>query len=140
DFSLVLQLVDSFPLETGDSGIVRFSGFAARSNGGFYLADASQSQIFAFDNRGRQSAVLGRRGEGPGELLNPRFLSVAGDTLWVGQSEGRVSVFVRASFVTEFRLDSTSFLSSLVRTEDGHFVGTILPGTNGAVAWWRPDG
>lgn len=121
--------------------IIRFSGFAVRpEDGHFYLADASEARVVHFDATGRAIRVLGGRGEGPGLFTEPRFLSVAADTLWVGGGRGRVSIFVRDTFRREFRVDSVTFLSSFSRMNDGTFSGGTLPPVKGAVLHWDSQG
>lgn len=135
-------LLDSIRLDTArERSILRFSGFAVNSSDGtFWIADASESRVVHFGRDGRALAVLGNRGEGPGEFIEPRFLSLRGDSLWVGEGGGRVQLVVGDSFVASVRLDSTSFISSLNVIDDSTLVGTSLPADRGALMSWGTDG
>ncbi len=52
-------------------------GFAADPDAGVvYVADRSESRVAVFDSAGGQMRELGRRGEGPGEFLEPAAVAV----------------------------------------------------------------
>ncbi len=52
-------------------------------DGTVYVLDANQANVLVFDPDGTFQRLIGRRGEGPGELLAPWRAGVIGDTLWV---------------------------------------------------------
>lgn len=68
--------------------------------------DQSNSQVAVFDSTGRQTASLGRRGQGPGEFLSPQAIfSLHADTLAVfDRQKLAVTLIVRGN-VQESTID-----------------------------------
>lgn len=65
---------DSVVLEQPESEpIVRVSGIARDRSGQLLLADASEGNVKLFASDGRLLRVFGRKGEGPGEFMAPRY-------------------------------------------------------------------
>lgn len=55
---------------------------AATADGETFVVDRMTQAILRFDADGRFRAMLGRKGEGPGEFQRPFYIGVVGDTLW----------------------------------------------------------
>jgi len=55
----------------------------ARSPDEVWVLDAGAGLIHAYDFAGRHRRTAGRKGRGPGELLDPLAVGVTGDSLWV---------------------------------------------------------
>jgi hypothetical protein len=86
--ALVPEQSDSLP-------IVRVSGVAFNGAGELLLADASEGTVKLFDAMGTLRRMLGRKGEGPGEFMQPRFPRFGPDgRIYVADSQlPRVTVF-----------------------------------------------
>lgn len=67
---------------SGD-GFGLVSGAARLASGRFAVLDATTQEIALFDSTGRYERALSRRGRGPGELENGRWLGSAGDSIFV---------------------------------------------------------
>ena len=70
-------------------------GMARRSDGSLLVADAGWTEIRLYASDGGFLGSAGREGEGPGEFSGgiEEMHRVAGDTLWVLDWDGRISVF-----------------------------------------------
>ena len=63
-------------------------------DGSIYMLDARTEGVLAFGPDGAFRRRIGRRGEGPGELLSPWRLGMLGrDTLWVADARRRVNLY-----------------------------------------------
>lgn len=63
-------------------------------DGSMYMLDARTEGVLAFGPDGAFRQQIGRRGEGPGELLSPWRLGMLGrDTLWVADARRRVNLY-----------------------------------------------
>ena len=64
------------------------------ADGSIYMLDARTEGVLAFGPDGAVRRRIGRRGEGPGELLSPWRLGMLGrDTLWVVDTRRRVNLY-----------------------------------------------
>jgi hypothetical protein len=66
---------------------VRAAAFDARDN--LYVLDAGNSRVLVFDAAGRFVRAVGRKGEGPGELITPAALVVSPEGTIVVSDVGR---------------------------------------------------
>ncbi len=89
--------------------------FDSRDN--LYVLDRGNSRVVAFDSTGRFLRIIGKRGNGPGELAMPQRMTVAGD-------EVVVSDLARRSF-SVFGVDG-SFLRSIPFAHGSMMVGERL--------------
>ena len=86
--------------------IVGIDYVGRRPGGGYLVADRFAGHVRLFDEAGRQTRVVGRPGQGPGELDEPGAA--------VEFPDGRVIVLQRANpRLTIFRPDSTPAISTL---------------------------
>lgn len=119
-------LIDSVVLEQRpEAPIVRVSGLARRPDGVLALADASEGNVKLFAPDGRLLRVIGRKGQGPGEFLTPRYpvFHPDGRLLVADAQLGRVSVFGAADTVERtISLDAGFPLMGLHLLPDGRFV------------------
>ena len=76
-------------------GSVRAGGMVRLADGSLVLADAIYQQIRLYSPEGGFLASTGRAGEGPGEFSGriTEMVGATGDTVWVLDRDGRVSVF-----------------------------------------------
>lgn len=64
------------------------------ADGSMFVLDARTEGVLAFGPDGTFRRRIGRRGEGPGELLSPWRLGLLGrDTLWVADTRRRVNLY-----------------------------------------------
>jgi len=70
-------------------------GLAVDSSGNVFVADTGNFRVVKFDASGRETAVIGRKGSGPGEFESPWLPAVDGKgQLYVlDPRRGRVSIF-----------------------------------------------
>lgn len=128
-FASVYSLIDSIPLEEGDSApIVRFSGLDIAPDGRLLLGDASEGNVKLFGADGRLRHIVGRRGGGPGEFGAPRFPRFLPDgRIFVGDDNGRVSIFDGDGVVMRtLRLAGVTHAYSLQPLRDGRIVASLL--------------
>ena len=93
--------------------LVPIAALAVSSDGVIAFTQAQDGQVRFYAASGKPLGRLGRRGEGPGEFLNPYRLGWVADTLWVYDGRQR-----RISFVTPER--------TVARTL-GNIPGAALP-------------
>ena len=76
-------------------GNVRAGGMVRLADGSLVVADATYRQIRLYSPEGGFLASTGRAGEGPGEFSGgiTEMVGATGDTVWVLDLDGRVSVF-----------------------------------------------
>ena len=86
--------------------IVGIDYIGQRPGGGYLLADRFAGHVRLFDQTGHQARVVGRPGQGPGELEEPQAA--------VEFPDGRIIVVQRANpRLTVFRPDGTATISTL---------------------------
>jgi hypothetical protein len=121
-FSLtqVLVLGDSQGTDERVFGFVEGAIFGP--NDDIYVADYRLQRIAVYDSAGGFKRFLGRKGQGPGELLSPYSLTFLGDTLLVfDDRQGRVSAFdTSGSFLWSFQ-------------SPAEFLRTLKPGPAGSI-------
>lgn len=67
------------------------------TDGALYITDGAQAQVLVTDSTGAILRRIGRRGQGPGEMQQPRDVFAFGDTVRVGDAAGdQVHVFTSA--------------------------------------------
>lgn len=87
---------DGKPLGSfGQGTLNRPTGLARDAQRGrIYVSDTHAHDVKVFDDEGRLLEVIGRRGEGEGELNFPTHISFGGDKLYVADSmNARVQIF-----------------------------------------------
>lgn len=71
--------------------------FASTNGDTIYVLDSQNSEILAFDQDGKQLFVVGRRGQGPGEFVEPSAILWSKGRLFVSDTRlNRVTVFKSA--------------------------------------------
>jgi hypothetical protein len=95
-----------------------------------YLTDWRKSTVWIIDSNGELIRSLGTAGEGPGELRFPMSTFVLGDSVFVTQWQGRITVYSRDSgkFVRQFTVpEIDGFVANHVHfaSENGLVVGAI---------------
>lgn len=125
--TLVLGGQDTVP-------VVRWSGMATSPRGHILVVDVSEGHALLYDSAGALLRVLGRKGEGPGEMSEPRFPVPLPNGHWaIGEGNGRVSVFSEdGAFLRSFRIEGDG-ISSLCGLSDGGFSATTVGDPRGVV-------
>ena len=73
----------------------RLGGIAVDSGGRLLVVDNGANTVRVFSPDGKFRCAIGRRGQGPGELMEPCCIALRGDTLWVrNNGNTRYEVFV----------------------------------------------
>jgi len=96
-------------------------------NDGLVVSDGNSPELRVFGGDGRHVGTIGRRGEGPGELLGaPRIAGIAGDTVFVYDvPSGRATSFLLNGELIEtiaLRSGTGSRISSLYRRANGDYL------------------
>jgi uncharacterized membrane protein YgcG len=99
-------------------GIVAGVAFDAAEN--LYVLDRQSARVMVYDRTGRFLRQIGREGQGPGELMVPLSLAIAGDGTVIVSDIGRRGYSL-------FRPDGT-FLRNVV-------VENWMPGFSGGIGW-----
>ena len=88
-----IELIEDLVIgERGDDGNYRLydaAGPVVDSEGNFYVLDTGNYRVQVFDASGEYVRTLGRQGQGPGELTQPRAVVIAGDRIVVLDSVNR---------------------------------------------------
>jgi hypothetical protein len=110
--------------ENADDPLTEMTGLAAGPDGGFIVVDGPASRIRAFDADGRILRVIGRPGDGPGELENPTaaVYGRTGELHVVERGSPRHTVFWPGDSVSVTRLPG-HYGFWLHATNDGLIVG-----------------
>ena len=133
----------------------RVADLALLPDGRVAALSAGHGKVFLFEPSGKFSKSIGRRGQGPGEFLQPSSLQyLPGDTLVVWDGGNRpVSYFDTAGALLRHRRIDVGKLISAIGTgkategssplPDGSFVVTVIardvePPKAPPGEWWRP--
>lgn len=87
-------------------------------HGNIYAWDSEDYRIRAFDQSGKRLRLIGRKGQGPGELSQLGNLTVTNDTLWVSEAF--------SSRITAFALKTSGYRTATVALKSGGTVSTRL--------------
>ncbi len=78
----------------GDPRLAQPSDVAVGPDGAIYLADQGANQVVVLAPNGTELRRIGREGAGPGELRQPRSLTVAGDSIRLADvGNDRINVY-----------------------------------------------
>ena len=118
--------------QAGEIRLFKPGGFAVDAEGKVYIADESDMAIKVFDQAGKFLRAIGRRGEGPGEFTNMRYIfplrdgcllvtdDLARRTLFFGPEGQFLSSFAWKRFFSRPYLarDSSYTLEEIVISEE----------------------
>lgn len=133
DFLTSSPLRDSVLLSGQDSiPIVRFSGIFSTPDGQLAMADVSEGRVSFYDSTGTLLRVVGRKGRGPGEFSEPRFVTWNDrEQLIVAEGTGRVSVFsASGTYERSFQVEALG-ISSLSALSGGQYLVTTYDNPTG---------
>ena len=119
------------PEAEGEYAFGRILTFAVDEEGAIYVLDQKDSHIKVFDAFGRYVRTIGRKGQGPGELLMPMTLSLNRTTgeLAVHQLSRRMSYFkTDGTFLRQQSLKDTMALRGLVDSRGNIYVIDLVHG------------
>ncbi len=90
-----IELVEDLVIGDGDDPNELFYqawGLAVDARGNVYVAEYGAHRVQVFDAKGNYVRTLGKEGQGPGELQNPLYVTVAGDEVATfGERSGRLT-------------------------------------------------
>lgn len=93
--------------DDGENDVVfgRIADIAVDSRGRIIVLDGGFSRVTVYDPDSMSVRTFGRKGEGPGELVNPTAIGVdSGDRIYVASQGGRIAVFQpNGEWIDEFR-------------------------------------
>lgn len=79
-----------------DAGFSRLYSVDVDRDGNVFALEGMDNQIRVYGPGGELLHRIGRRGEGPGEFVDPPWFGIKGDTLWTyDASAGRITLFDR---------------------------------------------
>ncbi len=122
-FADVFRLAQVMTPEQGpETPIVRISG-ATWEGDLVAIADVSEANAKIFDHEGSLVAVVGRRGEGPGEFRGPRFPAIHDGHLYVADDNlVRISVWTLDGALDQEIQVEGNYIADFAMSSDGRFV------------------
>ncbi len=117
---------------TGHYLFVRPESLLLDANRNLYVCDARDGNIKVFDERGRLIRVIGRKGPGPGELIDPAYTSICHGQLSVYSSQDRRLTFfdLNGKYITA--MHSPALLGQMKLDSSGNAFAIVdEPGESG---------
>lgn len=125
-FADLFTIADTVVLEQPDTApIARLSGIDRAADGHLLIGDVSEGNVKLFAPDGRLLAIIGRKGDGPGEFSAPRFPRFGPDGMvYVADAQNpRVQVFDRAGkLLRAARIDGFSGLAGFQPLPNGNYL------------------
>jgi hypothetical protein len=125
-FADLFSLARTIELEQPDTApIVRLSGIDRAEDGRLLVGDVSEGNVKLFAPDGRLLAIIGRKGEGPGEFSAPRYPRFGPDGLiYVADAQNpRVQVFDAAGkLLRGTRVDGFSGVAGFEPLPNGNYL------------------
>lgn len=90
--AIELELLYSFPsddLLEKDIYLWRPTKLDGDTAGNIYISDQKRCHVFKFDSSGNFLKIIGQKGQGPGEFMNPYCINLTIDFLVVSDTNGR---------------------------------------------------
>ena len=126
--STIFPVSSAFSPEHADSSLVAsFSGASLRPNGELLIADLSEGNVKWYLPNGTLKVIIGRKGKGPGELVNPAFPRFLGDSVLVLDlgSANKVSIFAPdGRYVRSFNIRNIYSIRGIETLPNGDYVVT----------------
>lgn len=145
DFESLFELVQEIRLEEPDSALItEIIGLDVDARGRLLIPDPTSGQVRVYAPDGSLLRVLGRRGEGPGEFLQPYAATFAPDGR-VYVSDARIPRVTRfdasLAYDTTFALDRAVFGAEIAAIDSGVVVFAMRESdTAGVYDIYSPDG
>ena len=93
-FDTDLNFVRSFGTDDGPGQLKKPTNIDFDTQGNIYVADSYKHQVLVFSEDGQYLRHFGQKGQGEGELTEPKGLCISGDYVYVTEwANNRVSVF-----------------------------------------------
>ena len=130
------------PEQSTEDPIALISG-ASWDGGHIAIADVSESNVKLFDSDGIRVATVGRRGEGPGEFMQPRYPQLSDGRLFVADGAlGRVSVWTITGELDREIETRIAYISAFAAMSDGRlvFAGQGFGDSEAALGVYADDG
>lgn len=123
-----IEKESELPLDLGDEIVGQISDLARDAEGNFYLPDWQQHTVWVVDSQGRLIRKIGQAGRGPGELTNPRSVSLHDGKVFVLDNDNdRIAVYSSTGqHLSSHRIDVYLSTGMLIN-EEGHIaVSSVL--------------
>ena len=143
------QVVATFADSSARYPMARPGGIVRDSAGRVWVAEMSEHALYLLDSMARPLARVGRKGAGPGELVDPCCLAIdARGRLWVRDlgnmrySAMRISdtaPFAKPAFVVKLATSAQGFTVGTAFDDSGHVVDTGTDFTTGAATRYLLD-
>lgn len=116
------------PLVLGDEIVGEIADLTRDAEGNFYLPDWQQHTVWVVDSQGRLIRTIGQAGRGPGELTNPRSVSLHDKKVYVLDNDNdRISAFsISGQHLTSHRIDVYLSTGMLINDEGHIVVSSVL--------------
>ena len=124
-----LKLILAFPTskqEEAGEYLSQPDSFVRDSFGNYYIADQKTNVIYKYDCSGKYLGLIGKTGQGPGDLYLPRHIEIIDDVLTVNDvGNRRVQRFdLMGRFINTIRMFKS--YSDMVFVRTGNIVGAPL--------------
>lgn len=93
------------------------------ADGNIFVVDLQQKTLLKFDSKGGFLKKAGRKGQGPGEFLNPLSMSVADDRIWISDT-GKYEILIfdlELNFIKSYKTRKAYI--AIAGSRDGKAVG-----------------
>jgi len=131
--SIALDKLMSFPADDETELLWNPSSISAGSAGEIYVVDQAGHCVRVYDGNGNGLRTIGRKGQGPGELLNPGKAVRDGDKIVVlDRGNSRVVAFdISGRYLSSFKLlkyyrDMAAYRGSIYLTSMGQGDGKLV--------------
>ncbi|TYP93480.1 6-bladed beta-propeller protein [Fodinibius salinus] len=84
---VALHLKKTIPLQENLQLLGKVNDFTVGSDGDIFVVDKQNATIIKYNTKGIQEQIIGKRGRGPFEYLNPSLISNRDDTLYLWDSK-----------------------------------------------------
>jgi hypothetical protein len=143
-----LKLIRAFPSskqEEAGEYLPQPDSFVCDSLGNYYIADQKTNVIYKYDPSGKYLGLIGKPGQGPGDLYLPRHIDIIDDVLVINDvGNRRVQKFdLKGQDINSTRISKS--YADMIFAKDGKIIGAPLslesPGEGYAlVEIMGPDG
>lgn len=99
-----LELIKQFPLEEQGVFFKTTPKIVVDNSGNVFALDNRQHALFKFDRNGNFKKKISRKGQGPGELQFPFFISLGEKNIYISDNTG-ISIFdISGRYLNRFRV------------------------------------
>lgn len=108
-------------------------------SGEAYIVSFDNATVLHFDNKGKELANIGRKGEGPGEFIYPSEISLHGDVIYVKDGSDSSYTLFKPNGEYIDTLQPPSHHIDAIRVKNGWIFGDwVMEGKTAALFWADP--